>query len=337
MMSPLWNEQDSRWHCAVILRLADLHIAIYIWLIRPISGLLCSTRGIFDRYLASCVLHVAYYDQYLDYYVLHVAYYDRYLARCVLHVAYYDEYLAYYVLHVAYYANIWPVMFYTWHIMTNTWPIIFHIRLTVITYDFLCLQLPIPTLLLPTRCALWPISSFLWPISSLLWPTYGVTVSICPIMVLPVPASKDGRVENVVNWSRIFREGLKKTVTSSEYSAVTCNPIWDCCDQITPIVCISVTLSICFSRCSLLFRILFLIRILAELPATLSEATWFSSAPPAKCCNRTRDKSSPHVLRCPQTSEHFLTVWRLNVRRVLYTAVYSSWPSTRARGIWNWE
>ena len=73
-----------------------------------------------------------------------------------------------------------------------------------------------------------------------------------------------------------------------------------------------------FSRCSLLFQILFLIRILAELPAALSEATWFSSAPPAKFCNRIRDKSSPRVLRCPQKSEHFLTIWRLNMRRRKY-------------------
>jgi len=70
-----------------------------------------------------------------------------------------------------------------------------------------------------------------------------------------------------------------------------------------------------FSICSLLFRILFLIRILAELPATLSGATWFLSAPPPKCCDRTRDKSSPHVFFCPQKSEHSLTVWRTNVRR----------------------
>jgi len=150
----------------------------------------------------------------------------------------------FYTWHIT--ANMWPVMFYTWHIMTSTWPIIFHIRLTVITYDFLCLQLPIPTLLLPIRGVLWPISSLLWPISSLLWTTYGVTASVCSFMVLTVPASKDGRVENVVNWSRIFREGLKKTVTSPEYSAVTCNPIWDFCEQITPIVWIFVTPSICF-------------------------------------------------------------------------------------------
>jgi hypothetical protein len=68
-----------------------------------------------------------------------------------------------------------------------------------------------------------------------------------------------------------------------------------------------------FSRYSLLFRILFLIRILAELPATLSGATWFSSALPAKVWNRTRVKSSPNAFRCPQKSDNFLTVWRLNV------------------------
>jgi len=142
--------------------------------------------------------------------------------------------------------NIWPATFYTWHIMTNNAPIIFHIRLTVITYDFLRLQLPILTLLLPTRGVLWLTSSLLWPISSLLWPTYGVTASLSPIMVLLVTAPTDGRVENVVNWSRIFREGLRKTVNSSEYSAVNCNPIWNYCEQITPLVWISVTLSICF-------------------------------------------------------------------------------------------
>jgi hypothetical protein len=198
----------------------------------------------YGPYLACCVLHVTYYDQYIAYYVLHVAYYGQYTAYYVLHVAYYDQHMAYYALHTAIMTNIRSIMFYTWHTMTNTWPITFYIRLAVITYDFLCLQLPVPTLLSPIRGVLWPISSLLWPISSLLLPAYGVTASVCSIMVLPAP--KDGRVENVVNWSRIFREGLRKTITSSEYSAVNCNPIWDCCEQITPIVWISVTLSFCF-------------------------------------------------------------------------------------------
>jgi hypothetical protein len=100
MMSPLWNEQDSRWHCAVSYY---LHIAIYSRLIRPISGLswsTYSTRGIFDWYLAYYVLHVAYYGWHLASCVLHVAYYDQYLAYYVLHVAYYDQHVAYYVLSI---------------------------------------------------------------------------------------------------------------------------------------------------------------------------------------------------------------------------------------------
>ena len=237
--------------------------------------------------------------------------------------------------------NIWPVTFYTWHIMTNTWLIIFHIRLTVITYDFLCLQLPGPTLLLPTRGVLWPISSLLWPISSLLWHTYGVTASICPILVLPVTAPKYGRVENVVNWSRIFREGLRKTVTSSEYSAVNCNPIWNCCEQITPIAWISVTMSICF-------------RYVAYCSEYCSWCEfWLNNRLPCLGLLGFRQLLHPNAVIelginhrlmlfcCPQQSEHSLTVWRINARRegtrIVQCGVFVVAFDSCARGKWSWE
>lgn len=107
MMSPMWNEQDTRWHCAVSY---DLHTAIQIWLIRPISGPLRFTRGIlWPIYGLLCSTRGIWWP-------------TRGLLCCMWHIM----------------ANIWPIMFYMWHNMANIWPVVCTRRILWPTYGLLC-------------------------------------------------------------------------------------------------------------------------------------------------------------------------------------------------------